>query len=383
MRACEVAVIGLGVMGAAALHALVGRGVDVLGFDPLGVGDPRGSSHGSCRVYRRFNFESQAYTALSDQAFAAWRALESATGRAVLLPCRVLEAGPPGSALVAQSRAAAEAAGTNAGPAKAGEIEGLFPAFRLPEDWDVAVQDSGGILLADEAVRLFRAGTGDRIVPQAARFTAGASAIAIITTNGDHYEARKVIVAAGPWIGGLIPGLSKHLKVTRQAVGWFEPSRPLTAGPDAFPVFILDGPMGAVYGFPDFEGRGVKAALHEPGPEVSPDAPGPEAADAELRPVSEALAAFIPGASGRILERDVCLYTSTGPGDVDGSPAEEFIIDRLPSDPRIIVASPCSGHGFKFASAIGEILARLAADEAAQADPAFRLARFSTFAGGE
>ena len=107
MRTCDVAIIGLGLMGSSALHSLSGRGADVLGFDPLIVGEARGSSHGSCRVYRRFNFESEAYTDLSDRAFEGWRALESTSGRTILRPSAVLEAGPPGSKLVAGSRAAA------------------------------------------------------------------------------------------------------------------------------------------------------------------------------------------------------------------------------------------------------------------------------------
>ena len=96
MRTCAVAVVGLGLMGSSALYSLTRRGVDVLGFDPLVVGEARGSSHGSCRVYRRFNFESEAYTELSDQAFRGWRALESASGRTILKSSHVLEAGPPG-----------------------------------------------------------------------------------------------------------------------------------------------------------------------------------------------------------------------------------------------------------------------------------------------
>ncbi|HLY80053.1 MAG TPA: hypothetical protein VKQ70_11795, partial [Caulobacteraceae bacterium] len=133
-------------------------------------------------------------------------------------------------------------------------------------------------------------------------------------------------------------------------------------------------------GFPDFEGRGVKAARHDHGPPAAPDAWGPPASDAELAPVSQTLAGFIPGAAGPILERDVCLYTNTLPADVRSDAGEEFILDRLPQDPRIIIASPCSGHGAKFASAIGEILAQLALDPAFQTDAAFRLDRFSSFA---
>jgi len=379
MRTCDVAVIGLGLMGSAALHALARQGVEALGFDPLPIGSDRGSSHGSCRVFRRFNAESAAYTALSDQALAGWRALEAASGTTVLMPSQVLEAGPAGCAAVSDSRAAALAAGSvPTGPRTGAEANAAFPAFRLPNDWDVVMQDSGGILLAEAAMRAFRGGAGGRIILEAARLTPTPAGLRI-TTATEEVLAAQAIVATGAWIGDLIPALKPHLVVTRQTVGWFQPANPAAVAYGDFPVFLLDGPHGFIYGFPDFEGRGVKAARHDHGPPARPDDWGPPATDVELAPVSRTLGAFIPGAAGPIVKRDVCLYTNTRPADVRADNGEEFIIDRLPQDPRIIVASPGSGHGAKFASAIGEILASLALDPAFQADPAFRLDRFSGF----
>src|SRR5580658_1513099 len=263
MRTCDVAVIGLGLMGSAALHALARRGADVLGFDPLPVGSDRGSSHGSCRVFRRFNAESVAYTALSDQALAGWRALEGASGTTVLMPSQVLEAGPAGCASVAASRAAALAAdGGPSGPRTGAEANAAFPAFRLPHDWDVVVQDSGGILLAEAAMRAFREGAGRRIIPEAARLTPTKTGLRVTTATQEIMTAQ-AIVAAGPWIGDQVPALKPHLVVTRQAVGWFRPANPAAVAYPQFPVFLLDGPHGFIYGFPDFEGRGVKAARHD------------------------------------------------------------------------------------------------------------------------
>ncbi len=170
MKGCEVGIIGLGLMGSAALHELARRGCDVLGFDPLTIGETRGSSHGSCRIFRRFNFESEAYTALSDRAFAAWQALQCEYGQTILMPSAILEAGPPGCELVASSRAAAVAANSPiTGPRNGREANAAFPAFRLPDDWDVVVHDSGGILLAEAALRAFRAGAINRVIQAAAR----------------------------------------------------------------------------------------------------------------------------------------------------------------------------------------------------------------------
>jgi sarcosine oxidase len=373
VRACDIAVVGLGLMGAAALRALAARGADVLGFDPLTAGEQRGSSHGSCRVFRRFNFENPAYTALSDSAYAGWRALEAESGTTILLPCPVLEAGPPGSALILGSRAAG---GAGAGPTTGAEANAIFPAFRLPDDWDVVVRDDGGILLAEAAMRALRAPVGDRIAVHAASLEPSPAGIRVVTDD-DVALAGQVVVAAGPWIGALVPALAPLLSLTRQVVGWLEPAEPEAVRYGAFPIFLLDAPQGVIYGFPDFEGRGVKVAAHDHGRIVGPDDWGPPPTDAELAPARAGLETFIPGAAGPILERDVCLYTNTVAADRRPDGGEEFIIDRLPSDPRIVVVSACSGHGAKFATAVGDIVADLVLIPGYQSDPAFRLDRFS------
>jgi len=350
-----------------------------LGFDPLIVGEARGSSHGSCRVYRRFNFESEAYTDLSDRAFEGWRGLESTSGRTILKPSAVLEAGPPGSKLVAGSRTAAARKGPISGPTTGAEANSAYPAFRLPNNWDVVVQESGGILMAEEAIRAFREGAEDRIVAAAARIRPTPTGIRV-STSTDEVTAKQVILAAGPWISGLVPGLARHLKITRQAVGWFKPAKPEAVAYGDFPIFIVEGKRGMIYGFPDFEGRGVKAARHDHGPVVGADDWDPPATDEELEAVRVTLAELVPGAAGTIADRDICLYTNTLKADAIDDGGDEFIIDRLPTDPRIIVASPCSGHGAKFASAIGSMLADLVFNPQAAGPRAFRLDRFSGFA---
>src|SRR5258708_38786085 len=161
------------------------------------VGESRGSSHGSCRVYRRFNFESDAYTDLSDKAFASWRALESTSGRTILKPSRVLEAGPPGSKMVADSRATAARRGAISGPTNGAEANAAFPAFHLPDDWDVVVQKSGGILMAEAAMLAFREGAEDRIFRAKAHMQRTPDGIRIATPS-EEVMAERVIVAAGP-----------------------------------------------------------------------------------------------------------------------------------------------------------------------------------------
>lgn len=379
MKTCDVAVIGLGIMGGATLHRLRALGVDAIGFDPVSPGEAKGSSHGSCRIFRRFNFESPAYTALSDRAFAGWKRWEQASGLRLLLPCPLVEAGAPGSPLVQASRAAAGSA--DSGLRTGAELNAAWPAFRVPADWDVVVQDTAGILLAEAALRLLRQTTVDRIVPCAVRLERTASELVLTTEAGERWTAGRVIISAGSWLSDFEPRLKPHLRVTRQVVGWFGPANPALVQYPDFPLFIFDANGRLVYGFPDFENRGVKAADHVHGRELAHarDA-AQDARDGELAAVGEALRAWVPAAAGPIARREVCLYTNTLGGDADGSPAEEFILDRLPDDPRVIIASACSGHGFKFAPAIGEILADMALEESAAAPEPFRLSRFSAFA---
>ncbi|KRQ17666.1 FAD-dependent oxidoreductase [Bradyrhizobium manausense] len=379
MRKCEVAVLGLGLMGGAALGALLEAGVDALGFDPVAAGSDRGSSHGSCRIFRRFNFENPNYTGLSDEAHAGWIRLQAESGQTVLTETPILEAGRPGSAMVASSRAAAIATGRPDPMMTAAVANKEFPAFNLPDDWDVVVQDGGAILHTATVMKLMRSCAANRVIPERASFTPRHDGVSIRTAS-EEFFAERAILALGPWLGRALPQLTPLLNVTRQAVGWFKPARPETVALGRFPIFILDrGPDNIVYGFPDFERRGVKAAPHNHGPVVGPDDWGPPATDAELRPIGEALAALVPGAAGPIVDRDVCLYTNTAPADIRLDAGDEFIIDRWPES-RLIVCSACSGHGAKFAPAIGQRLARLATDPSYQAEPFFQLSRYSQFA---
>jgi sarcosine oxidase len=378
MRKCDVAVIGLGLMGSAALDALLVSGIDALGFDPVGPGSNRGSSHGSCRIFRRFNFENSNYTALSDEAHAGWIRLQTEHGTTILTPTPVLEAGRPGSKMVAASRAATIAMGHPDPVLAAAEANRRFPAFDLPDDWDVVVQDGGAILRTEVVMEITRSRAGNRIIPQSAQFEPCHDGVSIRTAN-DEFFAERAILALGPWLGHALPKIGALLQVTRQAVGWFSPSRPEAVEFDRFPIFILErGPSDVVYGFPNFEARGVKAAPHNHGPVVGPDDWDPPATDGELSSVSEALAALVPGAAGPIIDRDICLYTNSLAADRRPDNGEEFIIDRWP-DSRLVVCSACSGHGAKFAPAIGHRLARLATDPTFEAEPLFRLSRYSAF----
>jgi sarcosine oxidase len=193
------------------------------------------------------------------------------------------------------------------------------------------VQDGGAILKADVALRIMRARAGT------AWFRRRPISIAVQMACWCAPKPRRFSLSAPFW-----PSV---LEVTRQAVGLFMPARPETLLPGRFPLFILErGLDDVIYGFPDFEQRGVKAAPHNHGPTVDADDWDPPATDVELMPVGNALAKLVPGAAGPIIDRDICLYTNTLPADRRPDKGKEFIIDQCPNS-RLIVASPCSGHG--------------------------------------
>jgi sarcosine oxidase len=196
-----------------------------------------------------------------------------------------------------------------------------------------------------------------------------AGGVRIITDTG-IIEAGQAIVAAGPWVRKLLPDFPVPLRVTRQVLGWFEPTEPAMFGRDRCPVFMIENSDGIFYGFPAGRKPGIKFAKHHHEDEaVDPAVPARPMTGADEVLLRAALAAHLPAANGRLLDAQSCLYTMAPDGD--------FILDRLPGSPDIIVASPCSGHGFKFAPVIGEILADLATTGATRHDISrFRLARF-------
>jgi len=191
-----------------------------------------------------------------------------------------------------------------------------------------------------------------------------------VRTDTEVIEAGSVIIATGAWIGDFAPALRPHLKITRQVLGWFSPLEPSLFTPDRCPVFLLESEDDACYGFPDFAGTGVKTASHREGAVLA--AAGDLAQDGgpdDEAQIRRMLELAMPDANGPLRQMRACMYTRT--------PDEDFVIDLSPVDPRIVLASPCSGHGFKFASVIGEVLADLALGKASTSDISrFHIRRF-------
>jgi len=369
----DVAVIGLGAMGSAALHQLARRGQRVMGFEQFSPGHERGSSHGETRIIRLGYFEHPSYVPLVRAAIPLWHALERESGKALLHVTGILEMGAPDSTLVAGTLRSAQ---THRLPHEVLDAAGLarrFPAFRLPPHFVGVFQPDGGILAAEPAVAaqvaLARAAGAEVRTNETVRTIEPASGGVRIVTDRTTITAGQVVVAAGPWIKQLLPGLAVPIRVTRQVVGWFAPSDAALFARGRCPVFMIENANGIFYGFPAGPRPGIKFAKHHSDEAVDPSAAARPMDGADETLLRGALAAHVPSANGALLDAQTCRYTMTPDGD--------FILDRLPGAPAVIVASPCSGHGFKFAPVIGEILADLAISGATRHD----IGRFSLARG--
>ena len=358
MPTCDVAVVGLGAVGSAALFELAKRGRRVIGIDQFEPGHDRGSSHGESRLIRVAYFEDPAYVPLVRLAYERWRALEARTGQRVLTTTGIVEAGVAGSSIVAASLRSSLEHGIVHEVLTARQVAARHPAFRLPSDWDCVFQPDAGILQPEKAIGLFLAqaaklGAVVRPNTRVVDVQPSGAGVRIRLDGGDVIEAGSAILAAGPWVGELAPMLKPHLSLTRQVLAWFGPLQPGLVGPDRMPVFLLHTPDDVIYGVPDFLGTGVKAGSHEPsGFLLDADAPRSAVTPADVERIARPLGAYIPAAAGPLRRASTCVYTKT--------PDDHFVVGLHPDSPQIVLASPCSGHGFKFASILGEVLADLA-----------------------
>ncbi len=352
----DAIVLGLGGMGSAAASALARRGAKVLGFEQFPLVHHRGSSHGHTRIIRTAYYEHPAYVPLVRRAFTLWHELEQRTGRHLLTACPCLNVGAADSEVVTGVRAAAAEHNLAVETLSAPEMERRFPEFRLPADAIGVLESAAGFLYVEDCVRAHL----DDAVAHGAELYAETPVISwksignsveVTTASGTH-TAAKLVVAAGGWATRLLADIGVPLTVTRQVLQWFDPGPALPDfARDRFPIFLLDTPGGAFYGLPAIDRRGVKVARHYGAPELaSPDTISWDVTPADIAPVAEFVAAHLPTA-GRPAAAEVCLYTLT--------PDRHFVIDRHPAHPNVAVACGFSGHGFKFAPTVGEVLADL------------------------
>jgi len=377
MSSFDVAVIGLGVMGSSTLEQLARRGCRTIGLERYTPGHERGSSHGETRVIRLGYFEHPSYVPLLRAAYAGWRDLEARAATPLLTITGIVEIGMPHCELIAGTLASARQHKLTHEVLDAEQLMARFPAFRVPDDFVGVFQPDGGFLRAEPALTAMQqiareAGAELRFCQQVLAVEPRGAGVRITTERGEVHAAC-AIVTAGAWLKSILPQLAMPLRTTRQVLGWFAPRQESDSAlldRARFPVFLLQDEGGLLYGFPaDAAGRVKFARHHHFDEEVDPDYYERAVLTADETAIRRMAADYVPGANGPLLAAKTCLYTMT--------PDDHFIIDRHPEHPQIIVASPCSGHGFKFAPVIGEILADIALGGTTRHDISrFSLARF-------
>jgi len=358
----DVIVVGLGAMGSATAYQLARRGQSVLGLEAFGRAHQLGSSGGLTRVIRLAYFEHPDYVPLLRAAWELWPQIEAETGRRLLLKTGGLYCGRRGSAVLDGAVLSAQRHALPHELIDAAEARRRFPALRLDEDMAALHEPLAGLLYPEECVDAHlalaqRHGAELRFEERVTDWSASGDGIEVRTDRG-RYLCSRLVLAAGAWLPGLVPDLDLPLTVERQPLFWFEPTgSPHLLAPDRLPVYIVElDAEHAFYGFPHLPDQGVKVARHHGGRPTDPDTVDREATDADEAEVRQFVERYLPLAAGRRLDARVCMYTNT--------PDFNFIIDRHPADERVVLLSPCSGHGFKFSSVIGVIAADLATDGA-------------------
>jgi sarcosine oxidase len=356
-RPLDVIVAGLGAHGSAAAYRLAARGASVLGFDRFARGHTLGSSGGLSRIIRLSYYEHPDYVPLLRRAWTLWRELERDSGETLLTETGGLYAGDPHGELVTGALNSARTHRLEHEVLDAAALRARYPLFAWPDGWQGVFERQAGWLAPEQSIethlRLAEdAGATLRFDEPIESWESTDDGVRVTTATGT-FEAKQLVIAAGAWMSQLAPALAAELSVERNVLFWFEP----TAERDAFaqlPVYIVQDTDRIFYGFPYIEGQGVKVAGLHFGDKADPDTVDRTASARDEERVRAWLRRRMPLANGERRDAKVCMYTNTHDAN--------FIVDRLADDPNVVIASACSGHGFKFSSVIGEILADLVLD---------------------
>jgi sarcosine oxidase len=370
----DVIVVGLGGMGSATLYHLAARGLKVLGLERFDLLHEYGSSHGLTRIIRLAYAEDPSYVALLQRAYKLWRELEQRAGERLLYITGSIDAGPADAAIFPGALRSSELHGLKHEVLNGLELRRRFPGYHLPVSTQSLYQPDGGFLLPERCnLAHVNAGLalGAEVRCQAQVLEWGVSGAGTwVRTEGGRVEAEKLVICGGAWAGYLVPELQRLAVPERQVLGWFQPDRPEYFRPESFPVFNLEVEEGRFYGLPSFLIPGFKLGkYHHRGEVVDPDRMNrePELEDEQL--LRSFAARYFPEGAGPTVMLKVCLFTN--------SPDEHFILDLHPEHAQVAIAAGFSGHGYKFCSVIGEIMADLIQGGETRHDIGlFRLGRF-------
>jgi sarcosine oxidase len=380
MERFDVIVVGLGAMGSSAAHQLARRGERVLGLERFPLAHDQGSSHGWSRAIRQAYFEDPVYVPLVQRAYEMWEELERDSRHDLLTLTGCLLIGPEDGLLVPGSIRSARDHDLPYEVLDSAGVRDRFPRFTPPTGSVGVYETRAGVLNPEACVAAFasvaeRDGATLHFSERVLSWSAPDDRSVAVETDKGTYEADRLVITAGAWMSALLKELTLPLVVERRVMHWFSPKVGLEPfeGPD-FPVYIWElADERTLYGFPALpEGpRGIKAAWHDPGTSVptEPESIERRVSDAETDAFRAAVTQLIPEIEGPAIHSAPCLYTMTPDG--------HFVIDIHPQHPNVVIASPCSGHGFKFASVIGEVLADLSIEGSTRHDIGkFTLSRF-------
>lgn len=360
--AYDVIVVGIGGMGSAAAWHLARRGAKVLGLERFDIPHNMGSSHGISRIIRMPYYEDPAYVPLLRRAYELWAEIEAATGEELLVITGSIDASPEDDALFQGALNSARLHDLPHEVLTGDEVNARYPGYRLPSSHRAVFQARGGLIASERAiVAHVRAAQAQGAEIHAREAVLGWEAKpngdgVVVTTDRGRYEAARLVLTAGAWIGDLEPSLQTVAVPERQVLAWLQPKKPELFALDRFPVFNLQVDEGRYYGFPIYEVPGFKFGRYHHRGETSRADEVRREPDAEderiLRDFSQR---YFPEGSGPNMALRSCLFTNT--------PDEHFILDRHPAHEQVVLVSPCSGHGYKFCSVIGEIVADLASGD--------------------
>ena len=370
----DVIVVGVGGMGSATVHELARRGLRVLGLERFDIPHSMGSSHGVNRIIRLAYFEHPSYVPLLRRAYERWRALEAECGERLLVVTGSLDVGPESGEVVSGSRRSCVEHDLPHEALTGAEANERFPGLRFPAEWAAVHQPDGGFVLSERAIvnHVFAAlerGAEVRAREPVLEWESRGGGVRVRTARG-AYEAGALVVTGGAWAGPLLPSLRHLVTPERQVLGWFQPLEPARFGVESCPVMIGDFEDGEYYALPVFGVPGFKIGrFHHLGEATTADELDRECRDEDEAVLRQALARHVPLANGPTLSLKACMFTNTPDG--------HFIIDAIEGAPNVFVAAGFSGHGFKFCSVVGEIMADLAQfGETSHDISLFRLDRF-------
>jgi sarcosine oxidase len=357
MMTYDAIVLGTGGVGSAALWQLARRGHRVLGMDRFPGGHDRGSSHGQSRAIRQAYFEHPNYVPLLREAYRLWEELEQEQHESLFSRTGLLEVGPADGIVVPGVLASAQQHGLSVDLLSRAEACRRFPEFSFPDDARIVFERDAGYLRVEACVlahlRAALAAGASVVYGDAVESWRPAGDAIEVQTASSTYRAARLVITAGPWAASLLGELQLPLRIVRKHLHWYATAPSSYRPEDGCPVYFFELGTAFFYGFPQLDARGVKIAEHTGGQVIDDPLSDPRAVDARDRNrVESFLRRCLPQVTLQPTDHEVCFYTMT--------PDQHFVVDRHPDHGQVVFACGLSGHGFKFASVLGRILADLA-----------------------